>query len=124
MLHRTTAGIALCLVAACKAPPQADAVVADASAERGKAAIAQAGCAACHTISGIAWPRGEAAPPLDGLSRRALIAGRLPNDPGTLARFIRNAPDLLPGTAMPAMPVSEAEARDIAAYLYSMDEGR
>ena len=36
----------------------------------------------------------------------------------TLAAYIRNAPALVPNSAMPAMPVSEAEARDVAAYLY------
>jgi len=29
---------------------------------------------------------------------------------------------LLPDTGMPPMPLSEAEARDIAAYLYTLDD--
>ena len=47
-----------------------------------------------------------------------MIAGRLPNRPDVLSAYIRNAPALVPNSAMPAMPVSEAESRDIAAYLY------
>ena len=58
----------------------------------------------------------EAAIPI--LRDRGLIAGRLPNNPETLARFVRDAPSLVPGTPMPAMPMSEQEARDVAAYLY------
>ena len=36
-----------------------------------------------------------------------------------LAAFVRNAPETLPGSTMPAMPLSPAEARDVAAYLYA-----
>lgn len=91
--------------------PQAD-------ARAGLAAIERVGCGACHAIPGLAWPRGRAGPHLGGMAERALIAGRLPNRPEVLAAFVRNAPALTPQTAMPAMPLSKAEARDIAAYLY------
>jgi cytochrome c1 len=37
-----------------------------------------------------------------------------------LAAFVRDAPSLVPGTAMPAMPLTEAEARDVAAYLMAI----
>ena len=49
-----------------------------------------------------------------------MIAGRLPNRPDVLAHFVRRAPELVPGTTMPAMPLSEKEARDVAAYLYTL----
>ena len=48
---------------------------------------------------------------------QGLIAGTQPNTPDNLAAFIRDAPAMKPGSAMPAMPVSEAEARAIAHYL-------
>ena len=89
-----------------------------ADAERGRAAIVRVGCASCHTIAGIDWPRGRTGPALHGFAGRGLIAGRLPNRPEVLAAYVRDAPALVPGTAMPAMPVSEREARDIAAFLY------
>ena len=76
------------------------------------------GCGSCHVIPGIGWPKGKVGPALDGLGRQGLIAGKLPNEPDVLAAYIRNAPGLVPGSAMPAMPVSEQEAQDIAAYLY------
>lgn len=89
-----------------------------ADAARGERAIAKAGCGSCHTIEGVAWPRGKTASELRNFEGRALIAGKLPNRPDVLAAFIRDAPAMLPGTAMPAMPVTEQEARDIAKFLY------
>ncbi len=79
------------------------------------------GCGACHQIPGVRWPQGKVGPSLEGFADRALIAGQLPNQPQTLAAFIRNAPALSPNSGMPPMPVTEEEARDIAAYLYTLD---
>ena len=89
-----------------------------ADAAHGKAVIERVGCGSCHDVPGVRWPQGKVGPDLYGLSERALIAGKLSNRPDVLAAYIRNAPALVPDSAMPAMPVSEAEARDIAAYLY------
>ena len=109
----------LCLLAtACKPPPDQRQFLPFASVERGKAAIERAGCASCHTIGGIDWPRGRVGPALHNFAERGLIAGRLPNRPDVLAAYVREAPALVPGSAMPAMPVSERDARDIAAFLY------
>lgn len=108
----------LVITAACKPPPDERQFMPLADRANGKAAIEQAGCGACHTIPGLAWPKGEVGPRLDGLAERGLIAGSLPNRPDVLVAYIRNAPALVPGSAMPAMPVSAAQARDIAAYLY------
>lgn len=105
------------VLAACQPPPTDATSASAASVERGKRAIERVGCAACHTIEGIAWPEGRNAPVLAGIDRRGLIAGRLPARPDVLAAFVRDAPSLVPGTAMPAMPLTEAEARDVAAYL-------
>lgn len=92
-----------------------------ADPQAGLAAIQRAGCGSCHTIPGLYWPKGDAGPHLGGLAKRGLIGGRLPNRPDMLAAFIRNAPAMVPQSGMPAMPVSEAEARDIAAYLYEQE---
>lgn len=112
----------LLVVAACKPPPEQSYIMPMANAAQGKAAIKRVGCGSCHTIEGINWPQGKVGPKLDGLANRALIAGKLPNRPDVLASYIRDAPALLPGSSMPAMPVSETEARDIAAYLYQQGD--
>lgn len=106
--------------AGCEPPPEAQTDTPLASAARGKLVIERVGCASCHTIEGIDWPEGKTAPALQGLDRRALIAGQLPNQPDVLAAFVRDAPAMVPGTAMPAMPLSEQESLDVAAYLYEM----
>lgn len=93
-----------------------------ADPERGKQAIARAGCGSCHAIAGISWPEGRVGPRLEGLAERALIAGQVPNTPENMAAFIRNAPAHVPGTTMPAMPLTDRDARDIAAYLYQADD--
>ena len=57
---------------------------------------------------------------LDRFAERPLIAGRLPNQPGTLVQWLRDAPSLSPETGMPPMPITDADARDVAAYLYTL----
>ena len=92
----------------------------EADAARGRQVIARVGCASCHTIPGISWPEGQLGPTLHGFAASNLISGKLPNRPEILTAYVRNAPAVLPGTTMPAMPISEGEARDVAAYLYTL----
>lgn len=80
------------------------------------------GCAACHEVPGIDWPQGLAGPSLKGFGASPMIAGRFPNQPEVLTAWLIDAPSLAPETAMPAMPLTEAEARDVAAWLYTLDE--
>jgi mono/diheme cytochrome c family protein len=87
---------------------------------RGRAAIERVGCGVCHVVPGVPGPDGLVGPPLAGLAGRVVLAGSLPNRPSMLADFVRNAPSLVPRTAMPEMPLDEQEARDVAAYLYSV----
>lgn len=90
-----------------------------ADAERGKAAIARHGCGACHVIPGVRGAKGRVGPKLEDFSAQVYIAGQLANVPDNLILWIQNPEAYSPGTAMPDLNVSEGEARDIAAYLYS-----
>jgi cytochrome c1 len=58
---------------------------------------------------------------LEEFARRVYVAGRFPNTPEVLARWIQDPPAMKPGTAMPALGVTEAQARDIAAYLHGLE---
>jgi mono/diheme cytochrome c family protein len=87
---------------------------------RAPALILRNGCAGCHIIPGIGAARGTAGPVLSGLADRAFIGGTLPNTPANLVRWIRDSRGVNPRTAMPSTRISDAEARDIAAYLYSL----
>jgi len=64
--------------------------VDNGNAGRGLALVAGGsyGCAACHAIPGIRFPKGNVGPPLDGMAGRSLIAGQLPNKPGVLVAFL------------------------------------
>jgi cytochrome c len=88
--------------------------------EFGQLLIAQHGCTACHVIPGVAGFTGTVGPSLEGFGRRAYIGGVLPNRPMMLTAWLRDPPAIDPATAMPALGLSEAEARDVAAYLYSL----
>jgi len=95
-------------------------VVAGGDADRGRKAIAVYGCGSCHTIPGIRTAKGTVGPPLFFWSKRTYIAGQVPNKPDFLIRWIEAPQTIEPGTAMPNLGVSEATARDIAAYLYTL----
>jgi cytochrome c2 len=86
---------------------------------RGKTAIAKYGCGSCHTIAGIGNARGLVGPPLTGIAARMYVAGVLPNTPDNIVRWIRNPKAVDEKTLMPALDVSDQDAVDIAAYLYS-----
>lgn len=91
------------------------------SIERGRALLAQYQCGSCHAIPGVPASRGRVAQPLDAWRHRSYIAGRLPNRPELLAQWIAAPQALVPGTRMPSMGVSPADARLMAAYLFSLD---
>jgi len=86
----------------------------------GKKLIVNYGCGACHTIPGIYTARGLVGPPLSFYSRRTMVAGELPNTPDNLVRWLMNPPAIEPGTAMPDLGLSEQQANDVAAYLYTL----
>jgi cytochrome c1 len=83
----------------------------------GRRALERLECGACHVIPGVSGARGQVGPPLDAYGKRVYIAGKLPRDKALLARWVADAPSLSPGTAMPKIPMSDAEARAIADYL-------
>ncbi len=87
---------------------------------QGREKIRRYGCDTCHTIPGVATARGLVGPPLSGLARRVYLAGRLPNSPDNLVRWIQHPHQVDPKTAMPDLGMGDQDARDIAAYLYTL----
>ena len=87
---------------------------------RGRAAIEYHGCASCHTIPGVRGADGVVGPPLTNIGSRMYIGGVLQNKPANLVRWIRDPTAVDPRSAMPDLGVDEGDARDIAAYLYSL----
>lgn len=94
--------------------------VAGGAPERAPALIRNYGCGTCHRIPGVEGAQGRVGPPLAQFADRTYVAGLLPNTPANLMHWIRNPQSVAPGNAMPEMGVTEQDARDIAAYLYTL----
>jgi cytochrome c len=107
----------LLLLAACADEPMT-AIPGNPAA--GRAALERYQCGACHSIPGVAGANGLVGPPLAEYRQRVYIAGKFPKEPALLAKWIQDAPALAPQTAMPNVGVTEADARDMAAYLYQL----
>lgn len=114
--------MALLLWTACRGGKTTNvyAVRTGGDAARGRQVIDQFRCGACHTIPGVRQANGLVGPPLMFFSRRTMIAGELPNTPDNLVRWLRSPKSVEPGTAMPTLGLSDQQARDVAAYLYTL----
>lgn len=88
--------------------------------DAGRVAIRTWGCGACHTVPGVDGANGMAAPPLTHFARRSFIAGEASNTADNLIRWIQAPESIEPGTAMPNLGVTQGMARDMAAYLYTL----
>ena len=110
------------LLAACSGDREPRAYVTrnGGDARRGAAVIANYHCGACHRIPGVPGAAGTLAPPLDAFARRGFVAGRMPNTAPNLERWLRDPPALDARTAMPRLGLTDAEARDPAAYLLTL----
>jgi len=82
------------------------------------------GCGSCHVIPGVANAQGTVGPSLARFADRAYIAGALPNTPANLTNWLINPPLYASQTAMPNVGVSEADAKNIAAYLLQLGHNR
>lgn len=89
------------------------------SASAGHAVFVRS-CGACHAVAGTD-ALGHMGPDLTHLASRPMIgAGALTNTSEHLARWITNAPGVKEGVRMPAIPLTDAELRDVVAYLETL----
>ena len=86
---------------------------------RGAALARTLGCVACHVMPGVRGPHSRVGPSLESFGARPYIAGVIENTPENLLPFLRDPRAVAPKSAMPALGMSEAQARDLAAYLYA-----
>lgn len=121
---RTRELIGVCSMAlvlqSCSSPAGYEPSVANANPQAGQEIIAALECGACHVIPGVPGAWGRVGPELKDYKKNVYVAGRYPNTPDVLIRFVRDAPSMSPNTAMPAIEMTDVQARDIAAYLYSL----
>ena len=92
---------------------------ANGDADRGRTALIKYGCIACHTIPGVPGSNSLTAPPLIGISQRSYLAGMVENTPDNLRSWIQHPHKINPHTAMPEQGVTDQDALDMAAYLYT-----
>jgi cytochrome c oxidase assembly factor CtaG/cytochrome c2 len=115
--------LALLALAGCRPsrdrPPERQ--VPGGDPNRGRVALSTHGCGGCHAIPGVQGAVSYVAPPLERYGRRAYVAGVRSNNAETLVQWIKAPESINPGTAMPNLGVDEATARDMAAYLYTLD---
>jgi cytochrome c len=88
--------------------------------QRGAELVNSYGCGGCHDIPGIANADGNVGPPLQRIGTRTYIAGFLQNSPDNMAFWIQEPQRVLPGNAMPRMNIPQKDARDIAAFMYTL----
>lgn len=103
-----------------EAPKAQTAATYASDTERGRHALEQYGCAGCHQIPGVLDVEARVGPTLHGIARRETLGGVLPNTPENMVRWIRAPREFSPETAMPALGVTERDARDMAAYLATL----
>ena len=87
---------------------------------RGVPAIGKYGCAACHTIPRIETATATVGPPLTQVAVRQYLGGHLTNSPGNMIKWIQHPQLIDPKNAMPDLDVTDQDAKDIAAYLYTL----
>ena len=82
-------------------------------------------CFACHQFRGVGGP--QAPPPIEGPDlthiggRQTIAGGMLPNDPETLARWLRDPPAVKPGSKMPDYNLTEPQIEALVEYLQGLE---
>jgi mono/diheme cytochrome c family protein len=100
----------------CEVPAE----TATPDAERGLVAVRQYGCHGCHIVPAVSGPTVHVGPPLAGFAARPLVAGKLPNTPENVVRWLRDPQSVSPRSLMPNLGITEQHALDIQAYLATL----
>lgn len=116
---RVSAFFLALMLAACGLAPHGFPTGGDSAA--GRQDLYQLGCGSCHTIPGIVGAHGKVGPSLEGIATRSYVAGELPNQPPNLERWIQHPHSVHPESLMPELGLTDAQSRDISAYLYSLN---
>ena len=118
--------LAMALLAACgtkterMSDAEASTLTGGGNPHRGRLAMRRYGCYSCHTIPGVPGAAANVGPPLATVGSRVYIAGVISNTPTNMIHWLTDPPAVDSLTAMPNLGVTENDARDMAAYLYSL----
>ncbi|MBK5259722.1 MAG: cytochrome c [Thermoanaerobaculia bacterium] len=103
-----------------EAPAVAAAAGSAGDAARGRELMTSYGCTGCHMVPGIDGPRATLGPALDNSATKTAILGKFPNTPENMIRWLQNPPGMDPNTTMPNVGVTEQDARDVTAFLFTL----
>jgi cytochrome c2 len=118
MKHAIAAVIGCALMIAANGCGLSDSGGQGAGAQRSASDLMiQYGCPTCHVIPNVPGAAGKVGPSLRSVSQRSYVAGSLPNTPENLEQWIMHPQHYRPGTAMPEMGVTQADADRIANFL-------
>jgi cytochrome c oxidase subunit II len=103
-----------------EARPAVEPLPSDSAVALGKQLVTQGACAGCHYIKGTPMAQ-HIGPALTHFGRRrTLAAGIMPNDAESLRRWLRNPPEVKPGSKMPNLNLTDQQITYIIAYLQSL----
>jgi cytochrome c2 len=78
------------------------------------------GCVACHEMPGFRGTKPQVGPSLAAFAQRSFVAGVIENTPDHVTQFLRDPRSIAPRSAMPKLRMTERQARDLAAFLYTL----
>lgn len=118
---RIAAALALLLATGCGSP--SDAGPERGSVARGRELILRHECYDCHLIPGIDRKPGPGVPiPLDGFAERTMLRStRIRLTREVLEQYLQRPRSVHPPSIMPGIGDRPEDARDIAAYLLTLD---
>jgi cytochrome c oxidase subunit II len=91
-----------------------------AAERQGEELFRSSACAGCHTIRGTD-AAGDVGPDLTHVGSRTTLAGvAIPNEPASLAEWIRDPQHVKPGAKMPALGLTSQQVDALVAYLESL----
>lgn len=88
--------------------------------ERGRELARRYSCGSCHFIPGLSEDPGKLGPTLAGVARREKLGGQVANTPENMTQWIRDPHAMKRGSTMPKLGVSSDDARDLAAFMYTL----
>lgn len=107
------------LLAGCGAQVEGAPMPSTGDPDRGREVFLQYGCASCHATPDVPSVSDGIGPDLHDFADNVYIAGQIPNRPEELIQWIRQPQQMIPGSVMPDMGVTQQDAEDIAAFLYT-----
>jgi cytochrome c2 len=100
--------------------PPAKAVELTGAAAEGKEVFVAKGCVACHRAPNLPEAQGTLGPNLAGIGNSTAhpkIAAAVDNTPENMKRWLQEPQKVKPGSAMPSLGLTDAEAANLTAFL-------